>query len=111
MILSRTLKIWLVLTLGIVAQQQHGANAFAFAPPSVSPFSTTTTLYNEPKGGGGHNVQGSGPKMTIDPEEAKIQAAFAEHQQNAPKLGWATDVRTLVEYNHGFAVMSTNSKS
>jgi len=49
--------------------------------------------------------------MQIDPEEAKIQAAFAEHQQNAPKLGWATDVRTLVQYNHGFAVMSTISKS
>jgi len=41
----------------------------------------------------------------------KIQKAFAEHQQNAPKMGWATDIRTLVEYNHGFAVMSTLSKS
>jgi Putative heme iron utilization protein len=41
----------------------------------------------------------------------KIQAAFAEHQQNAPKLGFAIDVRTLVQYNHGFAVISTNSKS
>lgn len=49
--------------------------------------------------------------MEIDPEELKIQQAFAEHQQNAPKLGWAVDIRTLVEYNHGFAVMSTNSKS
>ncbi|EEC47844.1 predicted protein, partial [Phaeodactylum tricornutum CCAP 1055/1] len=34
-----------------------------------------------------------------------------EHQQTAPKLDWATDVRTLVQYNHGFAVMSTNSKA
>jgi len=58
-----------------------------------------------------HDVRNAGPAMEIDPEEAKIQAAFGEHQQEAPKLGWATDIRTLVEYNHGFAVMSTNSKS
>jgi putative heme iron utilization protein len=57
-----------------------------------------------------HDVRSAAP-MDMDPEEAKIQAAFAEHQQMAPKLGWATDVRTLIEYNHGFAVMSTNSKS
>lgn len=42
--------------------------------------------------------------------QAKI-VAYQEHQQNAPKLDWATDVRTLIQYNHGFAVMSTNSKS
>ena len=47
----------------------------------------------------------------LDPEEVKVQEAFAEHQQNAPKMDWATDIRTLVQYNHGFAVMSTNSKS
>ena len=38
-------------------------------------------------------------------------AAYQEHQQSAAKLDWATDVRTLIQYNHGFAVMSTNSKS
>eukprot|EP00545_Synedropsis_sp_CCMP1620_P013977 CAMPEP_0119014008 /NCGR_PEP_ID=MMETSP1176-20130426/9303_1 /TAXON_ID=265551 /ORGANISM="Synedropsis recta cf, Strain CCMP1620" /LENGTH=323 /DNA_ID=CAMNT_0006967141 /DNA_START=54 /DNA_END=1025 /DNA_ORIENTATION=- len=64
----------------------------------------------EPKSAG-HDVRSSGAPMKVDPEEAKVQAAFAEHQQNAAKLGWATDVRTLVEYNHGFAVMSTISKS
>ena len=57
-----------------------------------------------------HDVRSAAP-MEMDPDEARIQAAFAEHQQKAPKLGWATDVRTLIEYNHGFAVMSTNSKS
>ena len=41
----------------------------------------------------------------------KIQEALAEHQQNAPKLGFDVDVRSLVQYNHGFAVMSTNSKA
>ena len=58
-----------------------------------------------------HDVRSEGAMAEMDPEEAKIQAAFAEHQQHAPKLGWATDIRTLVAYNHGFAVMSTNSKS
>lgn len=47
----------------------------------------------------------------MDPEEMKVQMALAEHQQNAPKLGFPVDVRTLIEYNHGFAVMSTNSKA
>ena len=41
----------------------------------------------------------------------KTVLAYQEHQQSAAKLGWATDVRTLIQYNHGFAVMSTNSKS
>jgi len=49
--------------------------------------------------------------MEMDPEERKIQEALAEHQQNAPKLGFDVDVRSLVQYNHGFAVMSTNSKA
>lgn len=53
----------------------------------------------------------TGAPANISPEEMKIQAAFAEHQQNVPKLGFAIDVRTLVEYNHGFAVISTNSKA
>jgi len=58
----------------------------------------------------GHDVKNTGAPVEIDPEELKIQQAFAEHQQNAPKLGFPVDVRTLVEYNHGYAVMSTNSK-
>lgn len=58
-----------------------------------------------------HDVRGSGAPQEMDPEELKIQEALAEHQKNAPKLGFPTDVRTLVEYNHGFAVMSTNSKA
>jgi putative heme iron utilization protein len=59
-----------------------------------------------------HDVRSAGAEgMQIDEEELKIQHALAEHQGNAAKLGWATDIRTLVQYNHGFAVMSTNSKS
>ena len=36
---------------------------------------------------------------------------FVENQQNVPTIGFAADVCSLVQYNHGFAVMSTNSKS
>eukprot|EP00586_Coscinodiscus_wailesii_P021061 CAMPEP_0172495546 /NCGR_PEP_ID=MMETSP1066-20121228/71465_1 /TAXON_ID=671091 /ORGANISM="Coscinodiscus wailesii, Strain CCMP2513" /LENGTH=341 /DNA_ID=CAMNT_0013267289 /DNA_START=74 /DNA_END=1099 /DNA_ORIENTATION=+ len=70
---------------------------------------TTTSLKN--KNAPGHDVRSDGAPMKIDPEELKIQQVLAEHQQNAPKLGWDVDIRTLIEYNHGFAVMSTNSKS
>jgi len=68
--------------------------------------SSTTTTLNYHKAAG-HAM----PAIKLDPEEAKLQANLAEHQQNAPRLGWATDIRTLVQYNHGFAVMSTISKS
>lgn len=78
----------------------------AFAPRAIPQFASSRLFNNAPR----HDVRSSAP-MDMDPEEAKIQAALAEHQQNAPKMGWATDVRTLIQYNHGFAVMSTNSKS
>ncbi len=71
--------------------------------------SETTSEKKEPKHAPRHDVPGA--KVEISPEEMKIQAAFAEHQQNCPKLGFATDVRTLIQYNHGFAVISTNSKA
>lgn len=58
----------------------------------------------------GHEVRGS-QRVEMDAEEAELQKRFYEHQERAPKLGFATDVRTLIQYNHGYAVMSTNSKS
>lgn len=78
-------------------------------PSSAASSSFTTHLHNNaPR----HDVRGGeGMTREMDPEELKIQAALAEHQQNAPKLGFPTDVRTLIQYNHGFAVMSTNSKA
>lgn len=51
------------------------------------------------------------PADQLSPEMQKTVTAYQEHQQSAPKLDWATDVRTLVQYNHGFAVMSTHSKA
>ena len=71
--------------------------------------STEESEKKAPKHAPRHDVPGA--KVEISPEEMKIQAAFAEHQQNCPKLGFATDVRTLIQYNHGFAVISTNSKA
>lgn len=71
--------------------------------------STSSSNNKAPKHAPRHDVPGM--KMEISPEEMKIQAAFAEHQAQCPKLGFATDVRTLIQYNHGFAVISTNSKA
>merc|ERR1712127_1038138 len=59
----------------------------------------------------GHDVKGNMGDVEIDPEELAVQKRFQEHQSNVEKLGFAVDVRTLVEYNHGFAVMCTNSKT
>ena len=78
----------------------------AFAPTRT--IRSVTRLKAEAR----HDVRSSGSDaMEMDPEEMKLQAALADHQQNAPKLGFDVDVRSLVQYNHGFAVMSTNSKA
>lgn len=68
-------------------------------------FSSTDDDDDEPSG---HQVKGV---PSLSEEEMKNQALFAEHQKNAPKLDFATSVRTLVQYNHGYAVISTNSQS
>lgn len=78
-------------------------------PLSSSKSSDEETEKKAPKHAPRHDVPGA--NVEISPEEMKIQAAFAEHQQNCPKLGFAADVRTLIQYNHGFAVISTNSKA
>merc|ERR1719410_3337859 len=64
-------------------------------------------LANEPR----HDVQNNVPLEEIGEEELIIQQRFREHQQQAPRLGFAADVRSLIQYNHGYAVMSTNSKA
>ncbi|KAL3786618.1 hypothetical protein ACHAW5_007748 [Stephanodiscus triporus] len=85
-------------------------SAAAFAPaPSIGGRAIAAALQQSKSPG--HDVRSSGAAKEMDPEEMKIQMALAEHQQNAPKLGFDVDVRSLVEYNHGFAVMSTNSKA
>jgi hypothetical protein len=62
---------------------------------------------NAPK----HDVNGQETMQDLSPEQQERVQAFIGHQQNVPKIGFAADVRSLVQYNHGFAVMSTNSKS
>jgi len=59
----------------------------------------------------GHDVRSDISVEEIDEIEMDIQKRFMEHQTQAPRLGFATDVRSLIQYNHGFAVMSTNSKA
>jgi len=107
----------ILFLVGLLSVAQH-SNAFVspstFSLGTCSSSATRSILHAQEESkvvSGGHDVQSDGPAIEIDPEEAKIQAAYVEHQQNAPKLDFATDVRTLVEYNHGFAVMSTNSRT
>ena len=57
-----------------------------------------------------HDVGAANPMDDMDPEQLARAQAYMEHQQNSPKIGYPTDVRSLVQYNHGFAVMSTISK-
>jgi len=56
--------------------------------------------------GGGHQVKGF-PEPS---EEDKIfMEKLQEHQQSAPKLTFAEEVRTLLQYSTGFGVLSTLS--
>lgn len=57
----------------------------------------------------GHGAPAGGQPQ-IDPEELAIVQKFQEHQATAAKLSAPVEVRSLVQYNHGFAVISTNSK-
>lgn len=57
-----------------------------------------------------HDVGGMSMDQ-LEPDQQERVQAFMEYQQSLPKIGFPTDVRSLVQYNHGFAVMSTISKS
>ncbi|KAL9191182.1 hypothetical protein ACHAXT_000888 [Thalassiosira profunda] len=87
------------------APARNGRALLSAAP--VALHRTVVHMSNAP----GHDVRSDGAAKEMDPAEATLQAALAEHQQHAPKLGFDVDVRSLVQYNHGFAVMSTNSKA
>ena len=49
-------------------------------------------------------------EQEIPLELSAMQAAYQAHQKQAPKLSHAQEVRSLVAYNHGFAVLGTFSK-
>jgi putative heme iron utilization protein len=57
-----------------------------------------------------HDV-GSSAQVELSPAEQAKMEAYGNHQSSAPKLGFATDIRSLIAYNHGFAVLSTFSKA
>jgi len=100
------------LALVATARGAYSWSNTAAAPNLFRPSSSTTPtrLFLSEKKAARHDV-GSSAQMDLSPKEEKAMQAYGEHQQNAAKLGWAADVRTLVQYNHGFAVMSTFSKS
>ena len=92
------------------------------APSSTGAVTAKTTSLFESKeteapktNAPGHEVRSSEPMPDLSDEEMeRLQAqakSFMEFQQEAPKLDWPTEVRTLVQYNHGYAVISTNSKA
>jgi putative heme iron utilization protein len=47
----------------------------------------------------------------LSEEQLDLLDAFQDHQLSAPTLDTATEIRTLVAYNHGYAVLSTMSKA
>lgn len=84
----------------------------ALAWTAVAPvsFKQSTRLFLSSEKAPRHDVGGD-PFSSLSPEQKERVQAYMEHQQNVPKPGFPADVRSLVQYNHGFAVMSTNSKS
>ena len=95
------------------------ATSFAWTSPLTAanrrqvvsaPSSSSTSLYHAPKNAPKHDV-GANPFENLPEDQKERAMAYMEHQQNAAKIGFPTDVRSLIQYNHGFAVMSTNSKS
>lgn len=90
-------------------------NANALINPS---FSTATTKAVQSRGGSPlfhgapkHDVNGQKTIEDLEPDQQERVKAFLGHQEAVPKIGFPADVRSLIQYNHGFAVMSTNSKS
>jgi hypothetical protein len=84
-------------------------NVAAWTGGSVSVRPSTSRLYHAPPAPK-HDVGGGNPMADYTPEQLARAQAYMEHQNNVPKPGFPVDVRSLVQYNHGFAVMSTNSK-
>mmetsp|Transcript_18039 Transcript_18039/g.37203 ORF Transcript_18039/g.37203 Transcript_18039/m.37203 type:complete len:343 (+) Transcript_18039:82-1110(+) len=101
--ISMQLSVWTLL----VALQLGSADAL-ITPSRATVGSRSSPLFHKaPK----HDVKGASTIDDLAPEQQERVKEFLGHQQNVPKIGYAADVRSLVQYNHGFAVMSTNSKS
>lgn len=92
---------------------QSVSSVASFVPSPAHPqrlFQSSATALYETKNAPRHDI-GGGDRIDLPEEVKEAMMAYQEHQQSAPKLGHAADVRTLVQYNHGFAVMSTFSKA
>ena len=100
-------------TAASTARHVFASSSVAFALKSRVPSCASTRLFHSPSSTPPpkHDVGNGNQMSSLPPDQLARVQAFMEHQQNAPKIGFPTDVRSLVQYNHGFAVMSTNSKS
>jgi putative heme iron utilization protein len=91
------------------------ARRFLSQKQSSLPLSTrsafiSTSLYLSADKAPRHDVGNADPS-SLPPDVLKALQDYQTYQNEAPKLSHAQDVRTLVAYNHGFAVMSTFSKA
>jgi putative heme iron utilization protein len=100
-VLNRCNLLLLIASFGTVSAFTRGLSI------SRASTATATTLFNgkAPR----HDVPSA--QQELPPAIQAQMEAYQEHQNTAPKMDWSTDVRTLVQYNHGFAVISTISKS
>jgi putative heme iron utilization protein len=103
-----SLKPYALLMFAVHCSRHLGTRAFA-PSTSLQQRHNPTTLFAEKKAPR-HDVSGGGNQVDLPPHVQQQLVAYHEHQSAALKLDFATDVRTLVQYNHGFAVMSTFSK-
>lgn len=106
-ILSKSSTMLLFLLGLMLAATPVLVHSFVAVPVSPS-LSQQTRLYNAPRHDTGNSEAAF---QQLAPALQQQMLEYQQHQLQAPKLDFATDVRTLVQYNHGFAVMSTHSKS
>jgi hypothetical protein len=106
-IFSATLAV--TLATAAAASTAAARSSAAFVSPSTASLRRNTLLRHSPAPR--HDVGDANPMDQMDPEQRARAEAYMEHQRAAPTIGFPADVRSLVAYNHGFAVMSTNSKS
>ena len=104
-----------IVAVGVWIASLTSTSVDAFVAPSLSSTASAsaarvsgTSLFHNtaPK----HDTSG-GNKIDYTPEQVERINAYVTHQDGAAKIGFPTDVRSLIQYNHGFAVMGTNSKS
>jgi hypothetical protein len=94
-----------ISAVNVNVSSRNGIGGIQRQQRRLSTMSTTRLFEKAPK----HDVGGN-PLDQLQPDQKERVQAFMEYQQNLPRIGFPTDVRSLVQYNHGFAVMSTNSK-